>query len=129
MTRDSIKIASNLPPKYLGHRGTSFVDREMRLLSTSTFKLEDFRDEETIPRYAILSHRWEGEEMTLQELQQKDTITLLNLTKTWVTNGEPLYSFQNIKRGLLKIIGCALQAEKDGIGHIWCDTWVLGPAP
>ena len=39
-----------------------------------------------------------------------------------VVNGEPLYCFQNIKKGFLKIIGCALQAEKDGIGHIWCDT-------
>ena len=122
MIRDSIESAFSLPIKDLGHKGTSFVDRDMRLLSTSTFKLEDFLDEETIPRYAILSHRWEGEEITLQEVQQKDTIILLNSTKTRVANGEPLYSFQNIKKGFLKIIGCALQAEKDGIGYIWCDT-------
>ena len=94
----------------------------MRLLSTSTFELESFFDEETIPRYAILSHRWEGEEITLQELQQKDAIILLRSIKLKVVNGEPLYCFQNIKKGFLKIIGCALQAEKDGVGHIWCDT-------
>ena len=121
VTRDSIETAFSLPTKDLGYKGTSFVDRDMRLLST-TFKLEDFLDEETIPRYAILSHRWEGEEITLQELQQKDVIILLNSIKTQVANGEPLYSFQNIKKCFLKIIGCALQAEKDGIGHIWCDT-------
>ena len=122
MTRDSIESAFSLPTKDLGHKGTPFADRDMRLLSTSTFKLEDFLDEETIPRYAILSHRWDGEEITFQELQQKDAIILLNSTKTRVANGEPLYSFQNIKKGFLKIIGCTLQAEKDGIGHIWCDT-------
>ena len=94
----------------------------MRLLSTSTFELESFFDEETIPRYAILSHRWEGEEITLQELQQKDAIILLRSIKLKVVNGEPLYCFQNIKKGFLKIIGCALQAEKDGVEHIWCDT-------
>lgn len=93
----------------------------MRLISTSTFNLESF-DEKDLPRYAILSHRWEDEEITLQELQQKDTTILLNSTKMQVVNGKPLYSFQNIKKGFLKILGCVLQAEKDGIWYIWCDT-------
>lgn len=122
VTRESVKSALRLPTEVLGHKCASSVDREMRLLSTSTFELESFFDEERIPRYAILSHRWEGEEITLQELQQKDVIILLRSTKMQVVNGEPLCCFQNIKKGLLKIIGCALQAEKDGIGHIWCDT-------
>ena len=122
MTRGSIESAFSFPTKVLGNKGASFVDREMRLLKTSTFELEEILDEYKLPQYAILSHRWEGEEMTLQELEQKDTIILLNSTKTRVANGEPLYSFQNIKKGFLKIIGCALQAEKDGICYIWCDT-------
>ena len=95
----------------------------MRLLRTSTFKLEEYFDEEKRPRYAILSHVWDtNEEITLQELQQKDANMWLKSTKTRVVNGEPLYCFQNIKKGFLKILGCALQAEKDGFEYIWCDT-------
>ncbi|KAK0509804.1 hypothetical protein JMJ35_008198 [Cladonia borealis] len=95
----------------------------MRLLSTCTFELKSFYDEKEIPRYAILSHTWEtGEEITLQELQQKDTNILLNSTKARVVNGEPLYNVQNIRKGFIKIVGCALQAEKDGFKYIWCDT-------
>lgn len=39
-----------------------------------------------------------------------------------VVNGEPLNCLQNVKKGFLKIIGCALQAEKDNLKYIWCDT-------
>ena len=96
----------------------------MRFLNTSTFELKEFFDEKKIPKYAILSHRWEedNEEITLQELEQKDTTILLNSTKMQVLSGEPLHCFQTLKKGFLKIIGCALQAEKDGFEYIWCDT-------
>ena len=92
----------------------------MRLLSTSTFIVEEFLDEEKNPPYAILSHRWEEDkdEITLQELQQKDATILLKSTKMQVLSGEPLYCFQNIKKGFSKIIGCALQAEKYGCEYI-----------
>jgi hypothetical protein len=36
------------------------VDLPMRLLDTSTLTLHEFLGD-TIPNYAILSHRWEGE--------------------------------------------------------------------
>ena len=94
----------------------------MRLLSTSTFELQNFIDEQNLPRYAILSHTWEDEEITLQELQHKEAANLLNSTKKQVVNGQPLHCSQNIKKGFLKILGCALQAEKDNVGYIWCDT-------
>ena len=97
----------------------------MRLLSTFTFELESFFNENITPQYAILSHVWEKdnkEEVTLQELQQKDANILLKSTKTRFVNGEPLNCFQNIKKGFLKTIGCAVQAEKDEIYYIWCDT-------
>ena len=93
----------------------------MRLLRTSTFKLESFFDER-LPPYAILSHTWGDEEITFQELQQKDATILLNSTKMQTVNGKPLHGFQSIKKGFLKIVGCALQAEKDGFEYIWCDT-------
>lgn len=40
----------------------------MRLLNTTSFKLKEFFGD-NIPGYAILSHRWEDEEVTLQDLQ------------------------------------------------------------
>lgn len=40
----------------------------MRLLKTSTVTLHEFFVSQ-IPPYAILSHRWEGEEVTFQRLQ------------------------------------------------------------
>ena len=40
----------------------------MRLLNTNDLELEPFYGED-VPKYAILSHRWEDEEISLQELQ------------------------------------------------------------
>ena len=39
-----------------------------------------------------------------------------------IVHGKPLHRLQNVKKGFLKTIGCALQAEKDNIKYIWCDT-------
>jgi hypothetical protein len=39
----------------------------MRLLNTKTLALEEFFDDRDL-RYAILSHRWEEEEVTLQDM-------------------------------------------------------------
>jgi hypothetical protein len=44
------------------------VAAEMRLLSTSTLQLKEFYDAQ-IPAYAILSHRWETEVVTFQDLR------------------------------------------------------------
>ena len=40
----------------------------MRLINTSTFALEEFWDETAKP-YTILSHRWEGKEVSFQDMQ------------------------------------------------------------
>ncbi|KAK3201249.1 hypothetical protein GRF29_185g219707 [Pseudopithomyces chartarum] len=42
----------------------------MRLLSVHSLQLEQFNDEDTYPRYAILSHTWGEEEVTLPDLKQ-----------------------------------------------------------
>jgi hypothetical protein len=42
----------------------------MRLLNTSNLSLEVFYGTD-IPKYVILSHRWESEEISLQELQER----------------------------------------------------------
>jgi hypothetical protein len=53
------------------------------------------------PPYAILSHRWEAEEVTLQEFSNPESRN---------------------KRGYEKIRNCCLQAKKDGYSHTWVDT-------
>jgi hypothetical protein len=40
----------------------------MRLLDTHTLKLEEFPDDQ-IPKYAILSHTWENEEVSYLEMR------------------------------------------------------------
>jgi Heterokaryon incompatibility protein (HET) len=74
----------------------------MRLLSTSSWKLEDFTDSD-IPKYAILSHRWEKEEITFRDLE-------LGLTGSAT------------KKGWSKLRGCVTQAAQDGFHWIWVDT-------
>jgi len=95
----------------------------MRLLQTSTFELKTFFDQ-GLPPYAILSHTWDDEEVTLQEVQQEESISLLQSMKTRIASGtshdDP--DIQNAKKGFLKIVGCALQAEVDGFEYIWMDT-------
>jgi Heterokaryon incompatibility protein (HET) len=72
----------------------------MRLLNTSTLALHEFFDQ-AIPRYAILSHRWEGEEVTFQDLQ--------------AGNGPRM-------KGFRKIEGCCQQAVLDGWEYAWIDS-------
>ncbi|KAL8789727.1 MAG: hypothetical protein Q9213_000978 [Squamulea squamosa] len=90
----------------------------MRLLRTATFNFEEFFDGR-LPSYAILSHTWGNEEATFEELQEDATTDLLRSTKNCWANGT---HDKTVKEGHLKIIGCALQAEKDGFEYIWCDT-------
>jgi ankyrin repeat protein len=77
----------------------------MRLLlrsNTGEFDLtEDFIDNNTIPPYAILSHTWDGEEVTFTDLKDgtaKDKV------------------------GYNKIQFCGQQAERDGLRYFWVDT-------
>jgi hypothetical protein len=72
----------------------------MRLLDTSTLTLRTFFG--SIPRYAILSHRWEGEEVTYQDL----------LFGRAPENGKSFY----------KICGCCRQAAIDGWQYAWIDS-------
>jgi len=43
----------------------------MRLLHVKTLKLEYFQDVDVAPNYAILSHRWEDEEVLFEDVQEK----------------------------------------------------------
>ncbi|KAH6704484.1 HET domain-containing protein [Verticillium dahliae] len=72
----------------------------MRLLNVKTRKLEKFFDESN-PDYAILSHTWGAEEVTLQDLENPDHVQ---------------------KKGWTKIDGTCTLAAKENIDYIWIDT-------
>ena len=72
----------------------------MRLINSTTLKLEDIFDD-SVPKYAILSHRWGNEEVSLQDMQ----------------NGTAVQ-----KAGYAKIKLCCDQAVKDGLQYSWVDT-------
>lgn len=74
----------------------------MRLLNTDTLKLEEFFDSE-VPEYAILSHRWGKEEVSLQEL---------------MSEAETMKS----KAGYTKIQNFCALAKRNGHKYGWVDT-------
>ena len=72
----------------------------MRLLNTSNLKLYEFYDKD-IPHYAILSHTWSRQEVSLQILEDPNSKTLAGYTK--------------IKR-------CCELALSEGWKYAWIDT-------
>lgn len=76
----------------------------MWLLNASTYVLEQFMNEKTIPEYAILSHTWGAGEVTYQELSGN----LTQLTQK--------------KAGFRKIQMTCTQAIADGLEYCWVDT-------
>ncbi|KAK7455293.1 hypothetical protein VKT23_011166 [Stygiomarasmius scandens] len=71
----------------------------MRLLDTSTFQLAEFYSD--IPKYAILSHTWEKEEVTFQDIQN------LEIAKR--------------RAGWAKVEGACAYARKYKFQWIWID--------
>lgn len=74
----------------------------MRLINTRTLQLEEFIEDETQLKYAILSHRWEEEELRFQDFAEG-----------W---REPR------GKGYRKMVACCRQAAQDGYDYIWVDT-------
>ncbi|KAE9364800.1 HET-domain-containing protein [Stipitochalara longipes BDJ] len=75
----------------------------MRLINTTTYELKEFNRDSEIPPYAILSHRWEKEEVTFEEF-----------------NGYS--SGVKAKEGYKKIKKACNQAAKDDLEYAWVDT-------
>jgi hypothetical protein len=84
----------------------------MRLINTETGLLEEFIGED-IPEYAILSHTWEKDEISLQEFQRLTDPDFANDPKT---------SIGKAKAGYIKIRGCVELAVSKKIPYIWVDT-------
>ena len=72
----------------------------MRLLHTKDLRLEEFFDAQ-IPKYAILSHRWEEDEVTYQE---------------WLDGKK------QSGKGSQKIVNCCRVAAYAGYDWVWIDT-------
>lgn len=72
----------------------------MRLLHTSTLNLHEFFGDQ-IPSYAILSHTWGDEEVTLQDLEKEKSKS---------------------RAGYAKITGCCALALSNGWQWLWIDT-------
>jgi hypothetical protein len=74
----------------------------MWLLNARTRQLERFEDEREIyGRYAVLSHVWEAEEVTFQDVQKQAAVQ---------------------KNGYAKIESTCRQALSDGLNYCWVDT-------
>ena len=73
----------------------------MRLLHTTEQTVKEFIHE-ALPRYAILSHTWEDEEVTLQDIDTGRAAS---------------------KRGFIKVEDCCTYAKKYGdFDYVWIDT-------
>ncbi|CAJ0551490.1 Ff.00g114200.m01.CDS01 [Fusarium sp. VM40] len=84
----------------------------MRLLSTKKLQFKEFPDDE-IPKYAILSHRWEKEELSYRDIQSE--ITQRD------TRGPSEGPLRN-KRTNHKIHEFRLMALQNGYEWVWIDT-------
>lgn len=74
----------------------------MRLLNVSTLKLQQFFDDK-VPPYAILSHTWDEEEVTFQDIENE-----IDAAKS--------------KLGYRKIEYTCAQAKKEELAWVWVDT-------
>lgn len=87
----------------------------MRLINTETLLLHEFIAD--IPKYAILSHRWQQDgEATLQQFR----ISLLDSLPEDFKQRFPGSSTSN--RGVRKVLDFCEKAKEYGFGWAWCDT-------
>jgi hypothetical protein len=72
----------------------------MRLLNTTSIEVERFTGK--VPPYAILSHRWEDDEVTLEDMKPGGA-------------GKGMKGYRKLR------LGCAM-AARQGLNYIWIDT-------
>ena len=81
----------------------------MRLLDSRTLTFHEFDHEESQPEYAILSHRWEDDEVTHKDMRKHRARA-------------------EKKKGYAKIQSCADRAREDGYSYFWVDTCCIDKA-
>ncbi|KAF5318370.1 hypothetical protein D9758_018675 [Tetrapyrgos nigripes] len=92
-----------------------------RLLNTKTLRVQEFFTE--IPRYAILSHTWEDEEVTFQDIQSvaalADTCSGRQLTFDDIRAFLPP---AQLKKGYTKVVQACVRARSYAFDWIWIDS-------
>ncbi|KAL8382912.1 hypothetical protein RB595_006607 [Gaeumannomyces hyphopodioides] len=102
---------SNSSASHYPHRNNPFAfgrvspsaKRNMYLINTKTYRLEQFQDPAEVPKYAILSHTWGKDEVLFKDMQQ-----------------EPFSA--NAKKGYGKVEGMCKQALAHGHDYAWIDS-------
>ncbi|KAI4182785.1 MAG: hypothetical protein LQ346_006488 [Caloplaca aetnensis] len=87
----------------------------MRLLHTETLEFQEFFDSQT-PRYAILSHRWTGDEVSFEEFhryKERSGPIFSKIQKRYRKRNNPSFS---------KIQKCCNFARNDGYQWVWIDS-------
>ena len=78
---------------------------EMRLLNSTTHSFEEFFDKD-VPRYAIISHRWEGDEVSFKDAKKKNIYN---------DSGQ-------LRTGAQKIAASCSIARSKNLDWVWIDT-------
>ncbi|PTB78744.1 hypothetical protein M440DRAFT_1399860 [Trichoderma longibrachiatum ATCC 18648] len=91
----------------------------MRLLDARTLELVDVVDN-NVPRYAILSHTWGDEEVTIQRLRRLGGCSQLSLASPQTLDKKRRATV--LKKGYIKISGAAQLAVSRGLDYLWVDT-------
>lgn len=73
----------------------------MRLIRIDSYEFSEYPDERQAPRYGILSHRWQEEEVTYQDMLSGKCKSMLGFTK---------------------ITAFCRTCAVDGLSHAWVDT-------
>lgn len=84
----------------------------MRLLSTKNLEVVSIREDE-IPPYAILSHTWDKDEVTLQDMQGFGARLMSSASRI---------NLRRARQGLQKVLDVAKLAASAGYDWIWIDT-------
>jgi hypothetical protein len=87
----------------------------MRLINAASLELELFDDDSKIPPYAILSHTWGTQEVSLQQFQESYMGD--KLTRVRIKN----------MLGYAKILYTCKQALDDIYAYVWIDTCEVRP--
>jgi hypothetical protein len=87
----------------------------MRLLNTSTLKIEEFLGNP--PLYAVLSHTWYRLQVSLEELPLTDHRDEGEVLFNDIQSGTP-----QTKKGFEKITRCCALALMEGYQYVWIDT-------
>ncbi|KAK1253247.1 hypothetical protein MKX07_001324 [Trichoderma sp. CBMAI-0711] len=91
----------------------------MRLIDARTLELVDVVDN-NVPRYAILSHTWGDEEITIQQLRRLGGCSQVSLASPQTLDKKRRATV--LKKGYIKISGAAQLAVSRGLDYLWVDT-------